>query len=272
MSNKINSNLLTFETIVSTVNNKDVQKHIVDMNIDTHTIVVNQEKDFRIDEYINNDKRITCLTTNERGVGLSRNTGFMRSKEDICIIADDDMVYRKGYLDEIKKAYDKFPEADIICFSLNIIEGKENKVKQLKTGKLRRYESLKIGTPMITFKRRVVQKNLLSFSLLFGGGSIFGSGEDTLFIQEAYRKNLKIYQFSSIIADVYNDDSSWFKGYNDKFFFDKGALYTAVFPQTYKLMMLQFLIRKRKLFNEWKIGEAYKKMLEGSKFFRKNDF
>ncbi|MFU2181498.1 glycosyltransferase family A protein [Streptococcus pluranimalium] len=263
---------LSFETIVSTVKNSDIKTHILKMNIETDTVVVNQFDHFKEDSFSINNHKVTSLTVNERGVGLSRNTGFMRSKADICIIADDDLVYRDGYIKEIKKAYSLYPDADIICFNLKIIEKNGVKVKKLRTGKLRRAESLKIGTPMITFRRKSILKSLLSFSLLFGGGAVFGSGEDTLFIQEAFRKKLKIYQYDFIIADVYNDDSSWFEGYNEKFFFDRGALYRAAFPTMSHLMMLQFLVRKRKLFKDWKFLDAYREMQKGAKSFSNTDF
>lgn len=263
---------MNFETIVSTMFCNDISDLLSRMKVKTSAIVINQSDKFDYETGELNNCTYKAFSFREKGVGLSRNNGLMRSSNDICIIADDDLVYRDNYLLKIEEAYKKFPDADIICFGLNVINGSIEKEIKLKSGRLSRMKSLKIGTPMITFKRKSILKSLLSFSLLFGGGTVFGSGEDTLFIQEAFRKKLKIYQYDFIIADVYNDDSSWFEGYNKKFFFDKGALYRAAFPKMSQLMILQFLIRKRKLFKDWKFLDTYREMQKGAKSFSNTNF
>ena len=44
------------------------------------------------------------------------------------------------------------------------------------------------------------------------------------------------------------NESTWFRGYNDKYFIDKGALYEAMTPAYSKLMSLQFCLRHRNMF------------------------
>ena len=77
---------------------------------------------------------------------------------------------------------------------------------------------------------------------------------------------MKVYSIKTVIADVYNYDSSWFEGYTEKYFFDKGALFKALEPNLYPLLNLQFAIRKRKKFGSNKsIIEILKIMNKGSK-------
>ena len=84
------------------------------------------------------------------------------------------------------------------------------------------------GCRLAVKRTRALAENLW-FSLLFGGGAPYGSGEDSLFFDAMLRKGLKLYTCTQKIADVSQEDSSWFKGYTEKYFKDKGVLYTAMY-------------------------------------------
>ena len=75
--------------------------------------------------------------------------------------------------------------------------------------------------------------------------------------------SLKIYAVSQTIAFLSDDrESTWFQGYTDKYFKDKGVLYYIMSKKYYKLLCLQDAIRHRKEYNEkltWM--QIYKKML-----------
>ena len=57
----------------------------------------------------------------------------------------------------------------------------------------------------------------------------------------------------------------WFNGYNEKFFHDKGALFTAISKKLRHILILQLLLRHKEYLKEIKLLKAYKLMLEGSK-------
>lgn len=56
----------------------------------------------------------------------------------------------------------------------------------------------------------------------------------------------------------------WFKGYNEKHFKDKGALFTAINPKLRHILLLQYLIRHKEVLTDMKFIDAYKIMLKGS--------
>ena len=64
---------------------------------------------------------------------------------------------------------------------------------------------------------------------------------------------------------MYNKTSTWFKGYNEKYFFDKGALFTAISRRFRILLIMQYLLRHRGVLKDIKFLEAIKLMLKGSK-------
>ncbi|WP_057872826.1 glycosyltransferase family A protein [Loigolactobacillus rennini] len=232
--------------LISGVNITDPQLQLQKMNIKKNAILINQGSEY-LYEYFN---KINCnyYAFNERGVGLSRNNALMRSTFDISIMSDDDMVYVDGYLNKIKEAYCRFPKADVILFNVRIHDktGVHNKVT--KTGKVHFWNALRYGTATLTFRTSIIKKKNITFSLLFGGGAKYASGEDSLFIWDCLKRGLHIITVKETIADVYNNDSTWFKGYNERYFKDKGALFYALSPLFYRLFILQFLVRKRNLY------------------------
>ena len=57
----------------------------------------------------------------------------------------------------------------------------------------------------------------VTFSLLFGGGARYGSGEDSLFLKTFIDKGFSVYTAPVTIAEEKAGESTWFAGYNEKF-------------------------------------------------------
>ena len=72
--------------------------------------------------------------------------------------------------------------------------------------------------------------NNITFSLLFGGGARYCAGEDVTFVQDCLKSGLRVYKSPIIMSVMKQDSSTWFKGYDEKYFHDKGALLAANFP------------------------------------------
>lgn len=259
--------MAVIEVLASTINQKVTDLSLASkMNIQTNAIIINQTDKLAYFEDMHSNQSIKMYSFNERGVGLSRNNALMRSKADICLMADDDMVYVDGYEKIVQDAYQKHPDADFIVFNVRVHYNDRIEERVKKEGRVSFLNSLKYGTVTFSFKRERILKKNISFSLLFGGGTGYSSGEDTLFLWTALKKKLKVYAIKTVIADVYNYESSWFQGYNDKYYFDKGALFKALEPTFYPLLNLQFAYRKRKAFNSSKsTWEILRIMNKGSR-------
>ncbi|GGI65662.1 glycosyltransferase [Enterococcus alcedinis] len=254
------------EVLVSCMNkSKDLYN---EMNIQTNAIIVNQNNDvFSFENHTINNHRCRIFNMIEKGVGLSRNNALMRAKDDILVMADDDEVFVDGYEKIILEAYEKNPKADMIVFDVRIHEGNiiNNRVK--KNGRVNFFNSLKYGTVTFTFRKKSILKNNIFFSLLFGGGSKYMSGEDSIFISEVLRKGLRVYSCAEVIADVYNDESSWFTGYNAQYLIHRGALFSAINQKMSIFLIIQFALRKRKLFSEYSVRQMVCLMLKGKAEF-----
>lgn len=239
-------------TIVTTI---DMRKNIMkDMNIQTDCIIGNQTNYNEVTKTKYENNKLTILSFNERGVGLNRNNALMRAKGDIIILADDDMVFLNGYQDIVKKVYEKNPGYDVIIF--NLIEEKPRRFKIKKNTKIRYYNFMRFGAARITFKNNSIKKRNIYFSLIFGGGTNRGSGEDTIFLKECLDKKLKILAVPYSLAKITEErESTWFEGYNDKYFKDKAVLFYYLFQKIYMIIIIRFLIKfklKDKKIKFWK--------------------
>lgn len=257
------------EVLVSTMHQKDLS--IVDkMNIKGDAIIINQCDHNGYIESNKDNRLIRMYSFNERGVGLSRNSALMRSNADICIMADDDMVYVDNYEEIIINEFKDNPKADMIIFNVTIIDehGKRDRVK--KNGRVRFFNGMKYGTVSLAFRRNKILGSNIFFTQLFGGGAKFGAGEDSIFIWECLNKNIRTYSNTSKIANVYNYESTWFRGYNEKYFFDKGALFAAMSKNFGHLLVIQFALRRYSMYKDhigfWK---SYRHMVQGLQYYKK---
>lgn len=234
------------------------------MNIQSDAIIGNQCDRNEIEEFEHNGHKIKYLSFAERGVGLNRNNILMRATADICVFADDDVIYINGYKDKIIKEFQNHPEADIIIFNVLSTNTKRKGYSIERYKKIGIHNYMRYGTVRVAARVKSIQSSNIYFSLLFGGGAKYSHGEDTLFLADCIKKRLKIYASPIQIGTVSNEESTWFKGYTDKFFKDQGVLYYHISKRWAKLLCLQFAIRRRKMFREDKtMIEAYRLMLEG---------
>jgi len=106
----------------------------------------------------------------------------------------------------------------------------------------------------------------VTFSLLFGGGAKYSNGEDSLFLKEFMSKGYSVYTAPVTIARETVGESTWFEGYNQKFFHDRGVLYRYLYGGLSKVLALRFLLAHReRLCAEVPLGQAYKWMEQGMK-------
>lgn len=260
---------MNVEVLVATVN-ADVLELIKKMNIQTNAIIVNQCDEYSYEEIKYNGKLIKVYNFKERGVGLSRNNSLMRATADIVLFADDDEVLVDNYEKIIIGEFEKNKTVDMFVFNIDA-DSKERKIYKIKKNKrIHKYNSLRYGAVRFAVKLKSVRRENILFSLLFGGGCKYGSGEDSIFIYDCLKNKLKVYSSPEVIAEVDMSSSTWFKGYNEKFFYDKGALFYCLHGNIAILFMVIFLIR-HKNYGELSFFKCLFQMIKGYKSIRKGD-
>lgn len=233
------------------------------MNIKTDAIIGNQCDRNEVEEFEWNGHKIKYLSFAERGVGLNRNNALMRADADICLFADDDMVYEDDYVETVLKAFEENPKADVIVF--NLIEPVPTRFIIQKPSKVGYLNYLRYGTARVAFRLKSVRDSGIYFNQCFGGGTEHSHGEDNIFLTDCLKKKLKIYAVPKYIAKLTEErESSWDCGYNDKYIKDQGALYRAISHKWWKLLCLQDAVRKHKTYGR-SLWSVYKMMKQGAR-------
>lgn len=232
-----------FEILCVTMHQKDFSK-IEQMNIHADVFFANQADRTCLEELTFGAHRARMLTTDTRGVGINRNMTLQYAQGEICLFADDDVTYADDVEERVLAEFDAHPDADIIIFHLDAGE-KRKQIRYSKTKKCRGFFRMPWGAVRIAFRLASVRKANLWFTTLFGGGCLFPSGEDSMWLTEAKRKGLTFYVSKETIGSIDMEDSTWFTGFDEKFYFGKGAFYQAVHPKTFGLWSAYFLLRTR---------------------------
>lgn len=243
------------QIVISTMNLKNdeqVKTLLNEMKVQTEYLIINQVKNKEAVK-IQNKKVISVA---QYGLSLSRNLAMKNATSDIILLADDDLVYVDNYQEIIEEAYRKNPKVDILCFWVKSRNPKR-KVKRLLTSKIGYIKTMRICSFQISMRRDSVKG--INFDENFGAGSVYNRGEESIFLCDCLRQGLKIKFVNQKIAEVEQKESTWYKGYSEEYFEKQGKIFKRMYPKFYKIMMLQFAIRK---YPQYRKEVTFKKALE----------
>ena len=264
-----NMKLEVLMSIMNIKNEEQLKNKINQNNITTDVLVINKVEN---NEDIFEFENIRCFSMNEKGASKSRNNLMRLAKGDICIFADDDMIYDKNYENTITKAFEKNPDADIILFYIGNYNENREKNKHIGNKKINILDIMRARTSEIAFRKSFIEKYNIKFDENFGPPNKFKKGEDTIFLADCLKNKVKIYSVDEKIGSVKNETSTWFTGYNEEFLFCQGALFYRIYGIFSKLIFLQFVIRKYGLYKKnLSIFAAYKQMVLGAKMVKKKE-
>ena len=244
--------------------------YIDSLNITGDAVVINQcgeEDEAVLNRTAVNGaaQKIKYIKTKERGLSKSRNMAIKNASADICILCDNDVEYEYGYEGMILRAFASHPDADVIVF---YIKRKERQQPVFKEEKRMNYLSvLKIFSPEIAFRRRNIAD--ISFDEDFGAGAKYRMGEENLFLYECLRKKKNILYEPIQIAKLREEESTWFKGYDEEFFRCRGANYAAMSRTFSHILIWQFALRKTSLYKPVSMINAIKWMYCGRREYLK---
>ena len=256
-----------FEILCVTMHQKDFSK-IKQMNINSDVIFANQADTTSMDEIEFNGHHARMITTDTRGVGVNRNLALTYAQGEICLFADDDVTYDDDMEERVLSEFDAHPDADIIIFHFDT-DSDRKQVKYSETKKCGRFCRMPWGGVRIAVKLDSIRKANVWFTTLFGGGCVFPSGEDSMWLTEARRKGLTFYVSKETIGRLDFENSTWFTGFDEKMYYGKGAFYQATHPKTKLLWMIYFALRTKRM-SKLSPKEMFKWMKTGAKGYHQN--
>lgn len=230
------------ELLCVTMHQTDFSK-IKEMNINTDVFFANQADIYDYSEYEFDGYCAKMLTTTTRGVGKNRNIALLHASSEYCLLADDDVVYDDDMPERVIAEFEEHPDADVIIFHFETDDPVRTQIKYSETKRWSRFNRLPFAGFRIAFKLDSIRKANVWFSTLFGGGCIFPSGEDSMFLSDLQRAGLNFYVSKESIGRVSFEKSTWYSGVNEKYFYGKGAFYQATRPTFKYFWMLHMLLR-----------------------------
>ncbi|MBQ1315865.1 MAG: glycosyltransferase family 2 protein [Lachnospiraceae bacterium] len=253
---------MNLQTLIAAIDQED-HTLVEKMNIQTDTLVGNQCGRNETERFLYRGSSVVYLNASDRGVGRNRNRLLDAATGNYLILADDDMRFVDGYPGIVEKALDACPDADVYLF--NLIEKKPQRYINRSFRRIGRMQYARYGAARMVLRRAAIEEAGLRFSTEFGGGAKYGSGEDTIFLQACFKHGLRIRAVPYALAEIDQEaPSSWFAGYNEHYFYDKGALYAALHPVACRLYALRFVIRYRRRFaGQYGVREAARAMRRG---------
>ena len=150
------------EILISTTqkSNLDFVQKIFSQNNDINIpiLIINQS-----DQLIKStSKNINIINSSDIGISKSRNLAIKKSSKKICLLADDDIIYSKGFYDLILNEFDQNIDADIITFQMENELGEP--FKNYKKIKYHNNRSISdVNSVVIAFKRSSIIKNNIQF-------------------------------------------------------------------------------------------------------------
>lgn len=233
------------------------------MHICGDAVIVNQGGGYGYEELTASGHRIQVFSMAERGVGRSRNTALLHADADICVFSDEDIVLDEGYEERIRRAYDELPDADMILVNVRVAPARRTywneDIHRIHYRNYGRYPAYSI-----TARHEALLRANVHYSLLFGGGAKYSNGEDSLFLRDCLKAGLKIYAHTVCIGEEKERESTWFSGYHEKFFRDRGVLYHALYGRLALPLSFRFLwVHRQEMCREIPLRQAYRWMKDG---------
>ena len=263
MSNVNNKNI-SLEILISTKDrdNLDFLNNIF-VNNNAHSnpiLIINQTQNLNFS--CPHSDNINLINVNEIGLSKSRNLAIANAKADICLLADDDIVYENNFESIILNAFNLNPSADIITFKMNDFKG--NSFKDYPIIKKHNKKSLSfVNSVVIAFRRNSIISNKVFFDENFGLGSTFQTADEYVFLRNALNLNLNIVFHNEVILS-HPVDSSGKDVASDRILFAKGALFYKYYNILSLLKLIHYLYLMLK-FKYISLSQVINKYLIGVK-------
>lgn len=250
---------MKFQVLLSCMYQNDTSI-INESNLNTVSTLVINQTDVLDDKLVNVSDLHTFYNVDSRGLSVSRNIAIETTDADVCLLADDDEVFIEDLENTVLNAYNKLTDADLIVFNISKRPVKLGHTER----KLKKYELLKVSSCQISFKLNTI-RGRVAFDPNLGAGTGNGASEENLFLLNCHSLGLKIYYQPIEIATLTEKKSTWFDGYNETYFYNRGRTTRYIFGLPLSILYgLYFVIMKRKLYRNYVTTlKAFSMLLKG---------
>ena len=163
---------------------------------------------------------VSVVFFQDNGLSRNRNNALSMATGEICLIADDDNLYRPEYIDNILNSWLENPDADILTFQAETYDG----------APLHPYPVPYTCSVEISFRRESIISRGIKFDERFGLGSpLLCAGEEDVFMADARRAGLVIRFIPKVIVRTDGVTTSVGFTENKKLQISKGAAFQYIY-------------------------------------------
>jgi predicted nucleic acid-binding Zn ribbon protein len=210
---------------------------------DLSLVIVNQTTGSPL---VSQHENVKVFNSQEFGLSKSRNIALANATKVLLVITDDDVIFKSDFESKISAAFNHFQNPAMVKFcsekSENVLMQKYPKQRKQM---LNWFDILNTISFEIVVNRTQLKSNQLKFDERFGLGSIFGAGEEQVFLTTIKRAGLKM-SFEPEVLVVHSQPTTNYKISIEQKYYIQGAVLTAVFPNFYRFWLLL------KVFFDWK--------------------
>jgi len=251
---------MKLEILLSCMNRPD-GKIVADSRITGDVLVVNQCGREERREFPTEEGRALWIDSSTKGLTVSRNLALETSRADICLLCDDDEVFQPDYRERILNAYGSLPQADVIIFNMiNRPAALGDSVRQIRFP-----QTMRVCSGQISFRRERLIRAGIRFDELLGAGTGNGAEEELKFLTDCEKAGLQIYYVPERIASVAQAESTWFSGFDETFFYNRGATtrYILGYPVA-AAYAIYYVVRKKAMYaDRITMSQAMKAIFRG---------
>lgn len=249
--------------IVSTINNNISRIHQSIFTQENVTIINQIPKKFNNNKQSKIHEKVKWIDFDQKGLSKSRNLALELCDTNYVYLCDDDVELVNNFHLIISNSINKYPDVDVFAFN---VKGKNNffKKKYTKEFNINLLNSMKLSSVQLVYKMDFIKRFQIRFDEDFGAGSIYKMGEENIFLTDCIKKGASIRYIPETIALVTLGNSSWFTGFNEKYFFDRGAINFRIMGRISILYSIIFCIRKYNIYKkEITFSRAITSILKG---------
>ena len=143
---------------------------------------------------------VTVLRHDDSGLSRNRNYALAHSTADICLVADDDLVYNESGLVAVKRAFEAVPDTDVALFRISGDGGVKWYPDTAYHIERRMRRGHYVSEVELAFRRKSVQGVIMFNELMGIGAPAIGSGEGDMFLYTALCHGMSCRYFPVTIA------------------------------------------------------------------------
>lgn len=254
------TNRTTLDFIDNMFKNNDLEHY--------HLLIINQTSENKL--LVSDVPNIRVINAFERGLSRSRNLAIQHAIGDICLLADDDVVYLEGFENKIMEAFKLYPEAALIHFKAKNFKGDDFRKYPIKDCKHNLKTIRGMSSIEMAINRKLILNKKITFDVRFGLGAPFPTAEESLFCRNILKQNGLIY-FNNAFIVAHSEHNSGRKLGDDEIVYARGALNYYKYKKLAYFWIVRYVyfLVKNKYIKFSDVFEKVKLALKGIKDFKK---